>query len=329
VPPWKAVLTIYKTASVAPEHQRNIVLQELFGASRDEESNYFPDHVVEHFVRSRKACATTEVIYVAIDPASHDTSTMGLIGMTFAGSDAHVLGAASVRAQRCAVVEVQTIVGEFVRRLKDFASDDTMFVFIIECNGSSVYAASILRACIATAKPYIVLNPWTTANFASEITACVGPWTTHLNKYAAVEKTLEAMLDKTLFIHPACVTVGHESVNVKEVCPRVEDTLKILGSELKRVSDDGKKINGKAGGQDDDLAMALFLGVFWLAFFFAPCFRVHVANRGSPPGGGRSSGCDVSSGSSYTRRDDGSSVMVAGGIAARISVSVLDGALVT
>lgn len=41
------------------------------------------------------------------------------------------------------------------------------------------------------------------------------------------------------------------------------DAIVTLGKELKRIADDGSTISGKHGGLDDDLAMALFLAVYW------------------------------------------------------------------
>ena len=78
-----------------------------------------------------------------------------------------------------------------------------------------------------------------------------------------VEEVLIGLLDRRLTINPACVTVGHEVINSKIKPTPVDDALVVLSRELKRVSDDGKTISGKAGGLDDDAAMALFLGVYW------------------------------------------------------------------
>jgi hypothetical protein len=78
-----------------------------------------------------------------------------------------------------------------------------------------------------------------------------------------VEEVLIALLDRRLTVNPGCVTVGHEVINSKINPTPVNDALVVLGRELKRVSDDGKTISGKAGGLDDDAAMALFLGVYW------------------------------------------------------------------
>lgn len=87
------------------------------------------------------------------------------------------------------MVEVQAIVSAFVERVRVAATTkrtlhSVPFAFIIECNGSSVYAASILRTCRQAAFPNPVMNPFTSDNFSAEVTPNIGPWTTHANKQA-------------------------------------------------------------------------------------------------------------------------------------------------
>lgn len=104
IPPWKSVMTIHKTASVAPEHQRDIVLQELFGASRAVDLSYIKPHLIDRFVANRTAIDTApDAIYVAIDPASHESSHMGLAAIVCARADISLVGTASVSAKRCEV----------------------------------------------------------------------------------------------------------------------------------------------------------------------------------------------------------------------------------
>lgn len=150
------------------------------------------------------------------------------------------------------------------------------FVFIPECNNNAVYAASILRTCKEIATPHPVMNPFTAEHFSAEITPNIGPWTTHANKFAMVEETLVSMLDRRLFVSSKCVTVGHEVINPKIKPTPINDALLVLSKELKRVADDGKSISGKAGGLDDDAAMALFLAIYWcvLSFVFKQSKRV-------------------------------------------------------
>ena len=157
-------------------------------------------------------------------------------------------------------------------------SDKLPIAFIIECNNSSVYAASLLRAARQIAFPNPVMNPFTSENFSAEITPEIGPWTTHANKFAMVEETLVALLDRRLTVNPHCVTVGHEVINPKIKPTSLEDALVVLSRELKRVADDGKTISGKAGGLDDDAAMALFLAVYWYAYF---CAHTQTVSTGS------------------------------------------------
>lgn len=106
IPPWKSVMTIHKTASVAPEHQRDIVLQELFGAAREVTNNYFQDHLVDRLILNpAKPIPNPEAVYVAIDPASHESSYMGLAAIVRSAETPNIsiVGTASVSAQRCAV----------------------------------------------------------------------------------------------------------------------------------------------------------------------------------------------------------------------------------
>lgn len=104
IPPWKSVMTIHKTASVAPEHQRGIVLQELFGVSRDADSSYIKPHLVDRLVATYVAPdLKPDALYIAVDPASHESSHMGLAAVVCAESHINIVGTASVSAQRCEV----------------------------------------------------------------------------------------------------------------------------------------------------------------------------------------------------------------------------------
>ena len=217
----------------------------------------------------------------------------------YENADISIVGTASVSAQRCAVrfpryrarpaaarsnpllarsnssparthsaqvVEIQAIVATFIASVKRTVCKNNPrvpLVFIPECNNNAVYAASILRACKEAAAPNPVMNPFTADNFSAEITPNIGPWTTHANKFAMVEETLVSMLDRRLIVSTKCVTVGHEVINPKIKPTPANDALLVLSKELKRVADDGKTISGKAGGLDDDAAMALFLAVYW------------------------------------------------------------------
>jgi hypothetical protein len=257
-------MTIHKTASVAPEHQRSIVLQELFGAARDDDTSYFPPHLVDQFIHTRHPPpAAPEVIYIAIDPASHWKSYMGLAAIVCAAHRVCVIGTAGVAAKRCAIVEVQVAVAAFITEIKKLVGKVVPIGFIIECNTSSVYACSILATARKAAAPFPVLNPFTSDFFHAEITPGVGPWTTSINKHAAVEATLNAMLDRSLAISTNCITIGRSAYNSHAAAPTPAAAIESLGRELKRIRDDGVRINGKAGGQDDDMAMALFLAVYW------------------------------------------------------------------
>ena len=268
IPPWKSVMAIHKTASIAPAHQRNIVLQEMFGVAQDVETQYIPSHLVDRLV-SGDVCDfhdKPDALYVAIDPASHESSHMGMVAIVCGGPAISIMALASVSAQRCAVVDVQTIVVAFVRKaIRATGKGNSLpVVFIIECNGSSVYAASILRAARGAAHPSPVMNPFTRENFSTEITPNIGPWTTHMNKFAMIEETLGSLIERRITVHKNCDTVGREVIDKRVKPTRVCDSIELLGTELKRVADHGNKISGKMGGLDDDLAMALFLAVYWL-----------------------------------------------------------------
>lgn len=108
IPPWKGVMSIYKTASVAPESERDTVLQELFGSGEDTDQSYFTARLVDNFITTppQPHTSTPEALYIAIDPASHSSSKMGLMALVATGPVLTIVALASVSAKKCDVFEV-------------------------------------------------------------------------------------------------------------------------------------------------------------------------------------------------------------------------------
>mgnify|MGYP004349816295 CR=1 FL=1 len=113
---------------------------------------YLPEKLLQASLiqraRLRQAPATPDsvpTVWIAVDPASHGKSDMGLCAVV-AGETVAVVGCASVSVARCQVLEVQAIIAGFLEAVRGHFMVDrsSPIVPIIECNNNEVMAASLL-----------------------------------------------------------------------------------------------------------------------------------------------------------------------------------------
>jgi hypothetical protein len=281
IPPWKSVLRLTQMKQLVPEKKMRAYEAEVFGIIQVGNNRYFPPKLVDATFTARKFRTVnpfTEpvaTIYIAIDPASHHRSFMGITALTY-GSNGEIilLGFSSVGVERCEVIQVQMVINRFIYALSQHVwirqrHRLTQFkcVPIIECNNNEVMALSLLEAvketCAGPNCNFIVVNPFIRELFDSDITPDLGVWTTHRNKEAGVLYLYSAILDGRVCIAINAVTVG-EIYRVGAKHPTLDNQRALMGEQLKSFRDmpDGS-ISGKDANTDDDMGMSLLLAVYW------------------------------------------------------------------
>lgn len=204
-------------------------------------------------------------VYVAIDPASHERSDMGLAAMVITERGEKLfLGASSVHMEKCMVQECQLVIRSFLERIRRHAFvEDTMpLVPIVECNNNEILARSLLEAF----KPFGPLYmPFVKSNFHTSISPGVGVWITQSIKMAMIQTTYQALLDNTIRFCGEFVTVGRSAFDNRAPLVNYNEQIQMLLTQLGQFKDqpDGK-ISGKtAAGDNDDLGIAAMMSVYW------------------------------------------------------------------
>jgi hypothetical protein len=168
-------------------------------------SSYFPDNVLEPIFSAEpvKVPKFTE-IYVGIDPASHNSSSMGLSAIGVKDGTIFLMGLASVKIERADVREVSQSITVFLERLREHPAIGAKSSFLpivevvptlfLECNafadsrqvnGNEPYAQSLVNS-FAECPPY--RNPFSRAVYKSKVSPGVGVWTTRqVARYALFE----------------------------------------------------------------------------------------------------------------------------------------------
>ena len=205
-------------------------------------------------------------VFVAIDPAGHAVSEMGICASCICPDTGMVLllGMASVSVAQAEVSHIQALVTVFLRRLRRHPNVHKLspLVPIVECNNNEVFAMSIVRV-FQQFKP--VWMPFTHNRFKTHIVDGIGVTTTHDNKQAMVQQVYSHLMDGRFVISASAVTCCRSDLDSRLTAVPLSDNVQLLADQLKRVKDqeDGT-ISGKTqAGDNDDLAMALMILVYW------------------------------------------------------------------
>jgi hypothetical protein len=270
VPPWKSLMRFGQMKSLIPARQMATFQSEVFGVLSQQDATYFPAKLVDAFVRRerlRKRYKNDFVptIWVGVDPAGHQKSEMGLTAMFICCDTGMVviIGLASVSVAQCEVSEIQAIVSVFVKRVRAHPNVHRLSPIcpITETNNNEVFAMSIVR-CFTPP----VWMPFTAAKFKSHITPGIGVLTTHDNKQAMVQQMFSHLVDGRIVLAASVATVGRSDLDARLPIIPVTEQIQSLADQLKRFKDqaDGS-ISGKneSSGDNDDVAMALLMAVYW------------------------------------------------------------------
>lgn len=179
IPPWKSLITLHSMLSLVPTSQRETFQTEVLGLLQPKSNTYIDMRLLNALVdKPRVSAGEPDRIYLAIDPASHTGSAMGLVAMCLGENGEKVLvGAAEVTLRRADIIQCEMVVSAFIRKLRAVPGlDEAILTPIIECNNNEI-AAAALRDCVFRFPP--VYNWVTRQKGAKNITPELGIWTTH------------------------------------------------------------------------------------------------------------------------------------------------------
>lgn len=277
VPPWKSILRVQHMSKLLSKGQQEDFAKEVFGVLPEGKTGYFDKRLLQAAWDrprvERLGPFVSNIVYIAVDPASHSKSNMGFCAIALQESGTTVLlGGASVNAERCEALQIQALSRDFCKNLDAMLRErmtekkPPIFVPIIECNGSEIMARSILSA-IKSFRSGVAI-PFTSRNFAKDIKDGVGVWTTDEVKEAAVQEVLALLVEGRLVISEKMATTSRKCFDpLHAKYKKDEDPLETLQDELLRIADDEKgRITGKTSkGENDDLAISFLLAAYWSA----------------------------------------------------------------
>jgi hypothetical protein len=263
LPPWKSIVTLNQMAELAGD--KEAYCTEVYGNLSSGASEYIPKALLAAAgLRERfDAVFNPAHVWVAIDPASHTKSDLGITAFAMNQDGMYiVLGLANVNVGKCETSQVQAIVSQFLKRLREhkLVGRGPVFVPIVECNGNEILAMSIVRA-FGEFQPVHI--PWQESNFASAISPGIGVWMTHDNKMNGIQATFQAFLDARVNYAVDMITADRTAYHPSARKVNPNDMIKLLERQLRSLRDqpDGS-VSGKHQG-NDDLACSFLLCVYW------------------------------------------------------------------
>lgn len=269
VPPWKSLITLHAMLALVPAAQRQTYQTEVLGVLTTATDSYIDSRLVEALIEvPRMRPPLTDTVYLAVDPASHGKSDIGLAAFALDTSTGQLvfLGSAAVNLHRAEAVQCNMVIAQFVRRLRAVRElAEAELLPIIECNNNEISAHSIKLAIEEVGQP--VRNWVKAAMFKKYITENVGVWTTHDTKQAALLSLQNILLSTgRLRISSAFFTADATSYSKHAAAVDPEDAIAQVWEQLCRFRDtDKKEISGTAGGSEkDDVGMAVLLAIYWI-----------------------------------------------------------------
>jgi len=270
IPPWKSMLRFARMKALIPIAHEKDFATEVYGVLSADTHYYIPKKVLEtarslpRQFRDPGLDPVTQV-YVAIDPASHDKSDMGIAAMVITDNGQKLfLGASTVSMEKCMVKECQIVVSEFLKELRKhpFVTPTMPIIPIIECNNNEIIGRTILESF----RPYgPIVVPFTKDHFETCISPGVGVWLTSTIKMAMIQTTYQALIDNAVRFSGAFTTTGRAAFNPKAKPVSYNEQIEVMLTQLGQFRDqpDGK-ISGKCpSGENDDLGVAAMMCIYW------------------------------------------------------------------
>lgn len=268
VPKWKSLMTLHAMLALVPANERATYQTEVLGVISNKSDAYIDSRLATALLEAERfAPPLVDEIYVAIDPASHKGSAMGLVAICVDKKTGQkvLAGAASIALIRAEQTQCEMAVSQFMTRLRAVRQfTEATIIPIIECNNNEVAAHSILM-CVQKFQP---VRNWVSAQlFKKYITPEVGVWTTHETKAVALRQLQNILINTgELRISNSFFTADNTAFTPR--APVIEPSLALenVWQEICRFRDTDKgQISGTAGGtQKDDVGMAMLIAIYWM-----------------------------------------------------------------
>lgn len=214
------------------------------------ERGYVDERLLEALKeKPRMSIGRVDRVFVAIDPASHRRSSMGLACVCLGGNGEHIiLGVAAIPCSRPQLVEVQLVVKEFLKKMRSVPELATSLLTpVVECNGSEIYSNSLVE--VFGGFPPVV-NSFTEKQL--NVSKDIGVFTSHSSKIWALTNLTAALLKNSIRISPSLFTVCENVFNSRVLPTTPEEALDTAFRQLSRFRDqkDGS-VSGKGSGEED------------------------------------------------------------------------------
>lgn len=276
VPKWKIVSKFVAMRELVPPKQRKAFEAEIFGVMDRENPTYFPAALVDYVFKEKPTVTNPKygkspVVYITIDPASHEVSFMGMSAVAYTtDGQIIILGMAEVSMVKCQIMQVNMCVNRFTLKVLEHPSfrkykrHHIRVLPVVECNNNEILSKEIVLTIKTTARGngFSYEMPFKREYFATAITENVGIWATNSTKASGVQLLYFMMMDNRLnFIEPF-VTVGE--IHKKEAkTPSTQEIKQIIRDELVQFHDEDKTITGKTAETNDDGAITLIHMAHW------------------------------------------------------------------
>jgi hypothetical protein len=276
VPKWKVISKFVAMRKLVPAKQQKDFEAEIFGVMDGESPTYFPTPLTNYvFIEKPTIRAprfgANPVVYISVDPASHDVSYMGMSAIAYTtDGQVVILGMAEVSVAKCQIIQVTMCVHQFTSKvlnhmaLKRYKPSNIHVIPIVECNGNEPVARDIVVTVrtASTGMGFQYKMPFTKKYFATAISDDLGVWATNSTKASGVQMLYFMMFDNRIHIVEPLVVVG-EVFKKGYQPPNPMSVRELIRDELVQFHDEGKTITGKTANTNDDMAISLIQAVNW------------------------------------------------------------------
>lgn len=267
IPPWKSILRLQSILRVTPARQRANFQVEMLGVVQQTTDGYLPRRHLKNLfdVAKRNPAPHSDRIFVAVDPASHFRSQMGLAAIVSNPETGQIVlaGCASVSVDRCTIELVLDTLDDFLRKLRRIPNlDCCQIVPIIECNHSEVTAKTLLSV-FRRYPPHAM--PFLEEYFPTGVSTGIGVRTTRDTKISSLTTTAAMLADNQLAIASNSITTDERVAKPQALPVSSQEALKTLHEQLAMFRDheDGTVSGITDAGGHDDCGMAFLMAVFW------------------------------------------------------------------
>lgn len=263
VPAWKSLIKMSSLQRLVPASERTAFNTEVLGMEEQNTAGYIDQRLLTALREAPRKSLPNKIdrVFVAIDPASHRRSSMGLAAVCFGEHGEYIiLAGATIQCSRPQLVQVQLVIKKFLTKLRALPECGRSAITpIVECNGSEIYSASLVEV-FNDFPPVVHSFNAKETNVAQGI----GIFTTHSSKIWSLTNLLSSLLKNSVRVSPNFFTVCDSIYNAHAAEVPAEDALKIILQQLSSFRDreDGA-VSGKEGNTEDDAGMALLLGTQW------------------------------------------------------------------